>query len=734
MFCPARHSVELSPIADSRDDGLSPKSSPKKKAKTARYLDSIQSGGATGMGLTPPPPDEQNRYSPITIEQITEASPLNQVLPNLRAFMDNLLPTTARMPLALLDMFWGLNSNVNENPHQRRIKLLARCNKVELFKVFEVFGENLCSEVLDKFEAAEEEVMWKKGNKDDVAAYMYEYFTSSAFVHKITVWGNLCLGRASQWRPFREIDTECEAWPFGETTTLELLLSRNKTRLREIFGDPPEAPIPWPSPEMQYLLKYIFGDHLNRIFRGSLDRDMTMAEGFMANCIEFATSHNGLSLEYGLGPYKQENENVFFNVEVKLILLSSRTFIKPNEIVENARGIYYGRSTWDSFIQAKIASQNHDLRWHFLAELEVDVQNLWSSMYLAGMRQRPAHSIDVKGGEVPDELVALEIPWERQTALVSYSGKPYRRGAVAFENMTIYEQVNFLNLMLTRIANFFYNKEEIFTPTWTWHSDLDHLRQNLYQLYYRVAGTIRKPSRPDGRGEEREPPLTRLEMVTMVERFLSNEFPILPREIPIQGLEENPPDDYVLRDEELVRRAQERIYKMHQQNHRISASELADIFVPHSPATPQRDTGDGGGEEQVLVSNVIEHRPTSEANAHRFGEASHPGPLLCDQCAGETTNTCDMCKRQGLCIKCEKDREYCTQCAPIFASYANVPMRDCISCASSTQHWCSNCEKDGEKDFLGVQMGRPYCHRCFLDHPHCPVCSPEPKHLLPNQN
>ena len=163
----------------------------------------------------------------------------------------------------------------------------------------------------------------------------------------------------------------------------------------------------------------------------------------------------------------------------------------------------------------------------------------------------------------------------------------------------------------------------------------------------------------------------------------------------------------------------------------------------YSPASPPHDIGDGGEEEQVLVSNignapqepieaglVVEHRPTSQANGTRIGEASHPGPLTCNRCQEKTNNTCDICKTRGLCHKCEEKREYCTTCAPIFASYENVPFRDCISCKSSTQHWCSNCEKDGKEYFLGVQMGRPYCHRCSLDHPYCPVCSPEPTRLL----
>ena len=162
------------------------------------------------------------------------------------------------------------------------------------------------------------------------------------------------------------------------------------------------------------------------------------------------------------------------------------------------------------------------------------------------------------------------------------------------------------------------------------------------------------------------------------------------------------------------------------------------------PALPPHDIGDGGEEEQVLVPNignapqepieaglVVEHRPTSQANGTRIGEASHPGPLTCNRCQEKTNNnTCDICKTRGLCDKCEEKREYCTTCAPIFASYENVPFRDCISCKSSTQHWCSNCEKDGKEYFLGVQMGRPYCHRCSLNHPYCPVCSPEPTRLL----
>ena len=135
-------------------------------------------------------------------------------------------------------------------------------------------------------------------------------------------------------------------------------------------------------------------------------------------------------------------------------------------------------------------------------------------------------------------------------------------------------------------------------------------------------------------------------------------------------------------------------------------------------------------QELMEAGLVAEHRPTSQANGTRFGEADHPGPLLCDQCKRETNNSCDMCKTRGLCDICEKEKEYCTTCAPIFASYENIPFRDCISCTSSTQHWCSNCEKDGEKYFLGVQMGRPYCHRCFSDHPYCPVCSPDRKRPL----
>ena len=773
MFCPARHSVDLSTIAQPRDSELSSSSSTKRRrtemnssfssSSTGRkgLLDSIQSGGANGLtGILPPPPlDEQGRYSPITTGQITEGSPLNQVLPDLRSFVDYLLPATARMPLKMLDTFWAIRKDgeIDENPHHQRIKMLAKCNKLELHQVFEVFGENLCERVLQAFDSNEEEVAERGGTRADVINRMYNYFTSDNFVNNITHWGEIHLGRAHQWATFNNRDNECSAWPFGETTTLEVLLSRNKRRLTRIFGDAPEdLNTPWPSREMQHLLKYIFGDHLNRIYRGFLDPNMPIAEGLMLNCISFAREKDNLSLEYGLWPYRQESEKVLYNIDIKIKLIASSEFTDPNEVAGQARAAYYGRATWPMFIQTKIASQRPGVNWTFVPELETDAANIEDSRYLAGVQYRATDHYEIEEGADRDQRVLANIPWERHQALVRNEGSPYRRGSVAFEEMTVSKKVTFLNLMLTRIANFFHGKDGIFIPSWDYSGILDNLRRSLYDLYHRVTGTIRKATLPDARGEEDEKPLTRLEVTIMIQRFLSNDFPILPGEVPILGLDNVSGTDYALQEEELVRRADERNYDMHMRNLRnqMSVNELAKIFEPeyspcpeptYSPCSPERDTGDGGGEERVLVSNiagaleelmeaglVAEHRPTSHASGSRIGEASHPGPLLqCDQCSINTDNKCDMCKIRGLCIECEKNKEYCTSCAPAFASYNNAPFRECISCKSSTQHWCSKCEKDGQQYFLGVQLGRPYCHRCFSDHPHCPVCSPEPKRRDP---
>ena len=796
-FCPARHEVgEQSGI------NLSPPSKRRKLSKPKGMLDSIQSGGPTGLkGKIPPPPlDEQGRYSPITIEQISEGSPMNTVLPKLRNFVDELLPATARLPLALTDTFWAFRRSeiAQENPHIKRLKLLAQCSKVELFKVFEVFGQSVCEEVMDKYDSIEKEVILRSGSRADACESMFAFFISENFVWRMTNWANICLGRAQQWQPFHLVENKCAAWPFGEPMTMEVLLSRNRERLDCIFGKPPEDPeIPWPSCEMRYLLKYIFGDHeynhikriLNPNILGTpnrlLSRRVQIAEALMDNCVDYALVRDSLSLEYGLGPFKQEDEKFLHNIEIKIFLLSSDQFVNHREIVDIATAVYFGHTTWEAEVQTLLATQRrastdifrdsprrniargNRIEWDFNAELETDAQNLWDSRYMAGVKKRPPDPSEGEPKE-PNARVLIAVPQDRHATLVRVADTPYRRGAVAFETMSVARKIDFLNLMLTRIANSLPRTDfEHRISTWDWDLVLNALRFNLYDLYYRVHETVRMPNLPGERREENQPPLSRLEKVTMVERFLSNNFPVLPDEIPARGLEEDlPQTGFVLEEEELVRRAKERIYNTHQvhQHSYIHVSELANLLVPediapviesprprveeslepmYSPASPPHDIGDGGGEEQVLVSNidiamqevieaglVAEHRPTSQANGTRFGEGDHPGPLLCDQCRRETNNTCDMCKARGLCDICEKEKEYCTTCAPIFASYENIPFRDCISCTSSTQHWCSNCEKDGEKYFLGVQMGRPYCHRCFSDHPYCPVCSPDRKRPL----
>ena len=197
--------------------------------------------------------------------------------------------------------------------------------------------------------------------------------------------------------------------------TMEVLLSRNRERLDRIFGKPPEDPeIPWPSCEMQYLLKYIFGDHIKRVLnpnilgmpnRPLLARDVQIAEALMNNCFEYAIAGNTLNLEYGLGPYKQEDERFLHNIEIKIFLLSSDQFVNSREIVDIATAVYFGHTTWEAEVQTLLTTQRRastdiyrsspprniargdKIDWEFNAELEIDSQNMYNSLYMAGVKK-----------------------------------------------------------------------------------------------------------------------------------------------------------------------------------------------------------------------------------------------------------------------------------------------------------------------------------------------------------
>ena len=226
--------------------------------------------------------------------------------------------------------------------------------------------------------------------------------------------------------------------------------------------------------------------------------------------------------------------------------------------------------------------------------------------------------------------------------------------------MTAFKKLDFLNFMLTRLANFVSSSELRnfgFEPDVGWHHSLTTLANDLYDLYYQVTGTLRKVNTPQERKEEFEEPLSRAEKVAMVERFLSNNFPLRPDEIPIAGLErDSSTTRYILQEEEIVRRAEERILSKLQTQQSLTTNDMAEAFVErdqppvappiddryspghtpqrylgspeptyspaYSPVTPEpdafytdRETGNGGGLGNVsnvrATEGTVENRPNS---------------------------------------------------------------------------------------------------------------------------
>ena len=415
-------------------------------------------------------------------------------------------------------------------------------------------------------------------------------------------------------------------------------------------------------------------------------------------------------------------------------------------------------------------------------------------MFLAGIPTRPREEMYDKSEEEaykilsPSECMLIDMPQERREALFRREGEPYRRGTVAFDEMTAFQKLDFLNFMLTRLANFVSSSELRsfgFEPPVGWHHTLTHLANELYDLYYQVTGTLRKVNTPQERKEEFEEPLSRAEKVAMVERFLSNNFHLQPDEIPIAGLErDSSTNGYILQEEEIVRRAEARILSKLQTQQSLTANDMAEAFVErdepqatpqiddrHSPGhTPQRywgspeptysppdspepdafheekhndeteptpvrtdrETGNGGGFGNVsnirATVETAENRPNSAMSGLRIGEATHPGPscskdtpgaLECENCEAWTTRKCGICKIEGFCDECVSYLEYCQDCAPHFAHYRNMPpFRNCTSCQSLTQDWCSRCRGDTVANRKGV----PYCSGCASEHPHCNNC------------
>jgi hypothetical protein len=381
----------------------------------------------------------------------------------------------------------------------------------------------------------------------------------------------------------------------------------------------------------------------------------------------------------------------------------------------------------------------------------------------------------------------IDIPLDRQEALFRREGEPYRRGAVAFEEMTAFQKLDFLNFMLTRLANFISSSEQRnlgFEPPFDWHHSLKCLADNLYDLYYRVTGTLRKVNTPQERKEEFEPPLSRAEKVAMVERFLNNNFPLQPDEIPIAGLERDSSiTGYILQDEEIVRRAEERILSKLQRQQSLTTNDMAETLVGidktpvaaqiderYSPGhTPQRyygspeptyspadspepdafseekqngespppmytdrETGNGGGFGNVSnirdAERIAEDRPNSAMSGLRIGEAKHPGPscskdtpgaLECENCEAWTTRKCGICKIEGFCDECVSYLEYCQDCAPHFAHHRNMP--PFRKCTSCQSLTQHWCSKC-RGDTVANRRGVPYCERCASEHPHCSKC------------